>query len=777
MRILAASVVVLLATAAAPRAHATPPAPTGAHPRMLLDPELRAAWKEQAKLPHGPVIGAIAMCDDALHSKEHEHAQYQGAEWSRTVQGCLVAWAATDKEDYAKAAIRYMTALLDDLDLVGDGKGGDDAAKRDSGYALRNLGPATALAYDWLHDKLTPEQRAHARARWAVWLAWYADKGYRPHHPGSNYHAGYAYASTTIAVAEAGEAGVDGDALWKRVADELWGKELAAAFAPTGVLAGGDWFEGWQYGPLSVAELATGERIMRAHGVALAGVGAWIDALLRRHVYALSPSDGLFVNGDIENEKPNAEPGVLTLDAIALGTGSPEARRWARGELNRLKLADKDYFLFDALAGVGDKPEVPPRATWPTWYLASNTQTLYTRARWSPTSVWFVASCEPELDRDHRHFDGGNFVLSRGADDVVVDPTPYGALGTLTTNAPTVRSAHFPDSYQPSQAAWGGSTWTWATQTASGVVAGRCDYANAYKFQERASDVPLALRDLVLLPSDDGTAATLIVVDRATTGGADRDLYLRFRTPGKLTLAGDAAATTVGGTRLTITPSGRSSGTPTIGVPTMKDCFKDVTQGACDAARFPVTDYRVQIGGPKAFAEHAISVTDASKGDGAVKTEPISGAGWAGTRVTGTRDAVVLWPTDDEARTLSYTAPRIAKLTHVVLGAPETDDRATVTAKPVGETCAVTVVAGGMIPAKPLVVSLDASCAVTVDRAAISAPSALADASASGAHGGGGGKRMLGCCDAGEPAGGPVVLALLVVGGLVTRRGRARSAR
>src|SRR5579883_1182772 len=188
---------------------------------MLLDDALRSAWKAQASSGKGPVVTAITICDEAARSNRHDRGVYQSQEWNLVLQACLVAWAATGSADHEKTAIRFMTATLDDLDDVGDGKGGDNAALRDSGYAIRNMGLSTALAYDWLFDRLSPAQRDHARQRWAAWLAQYAAKGYRAHAPGSNYHAGYAIASTAIAIAEAGEASAEGEAQWKRVADEL----------------------------------------------------------------------------------------------------------------------------------------------------------------------------------------------------------------------------------------------------------------------------------------------------------------------------------------------------------------------------------------------------------------------------------------------------------------------------------------------------------------------------------------------------------------------------
>src|SRR5262249_22033822 len=247
-------------------ATAAPPEPTGPHPRLLLTPEVRTAWKAGLQQGRGPLVGAVALCDeDAAH--KHEGALYMGAEWAKMLQACLVAWAATDKPEYIASSLRYFNALLDDLETIGDGKGGDGAAIRDSGYAIRNLGPYTALAYDWLHQlpEMTPQLRAHARQRQAAWLAAYRDKGYHPRDPGTNYPACYLVAATMIASAQGGEAAEEaGPKLWKLVADELWGKDMAAALADGGCLDGGDWAEGWQYGPLSVVEYALAARIARA---------------------------------------------------------------------------------------------------------------------------------------------------------------------------------------------------------------------------------------------------------------------------------------------------------------------------------------------------------------------------------------------------------------------------------------------------------------------------------------------------------------------------------
>lgn len=757
------SLLVLVAIAGV--AHATPPEPSGPHPRMLLDTQLRRAWADQAKLEHGPVIGAIKSCADARDGHEYDHAVYQGANWAKALQACLVAWAATGNKDDATTAIRYMTALLDDLDQIGDHAGGDAAASRDDGYALRNLAPYTAIAYDWLHDQLTPAQRDHARARWKVWLARYLEKGYRPHDPGSNYQAGYILSATTIAVAEAGDAGADGTALWHTVADTIWAKEMAPALSDEGILRGGDWPEGWQYGPLSVAEYALAMRIARGAGIEVNGSSKWLASVFRRHVYGLSPADGVYPLADTENEAPNLPPNVLTLDAVALGDAPPDEKRWARGELSRLELADQESLLYDALAGVGDRPVLVPRASWPTWYLAEGTGTLYARTRWDDRAIWFVTSCRGGMDRDHRHPDAGNFVLSRGRDDVIADPSPYGSQSTLTSNAPTVRSAQLPHDYQPSQAPWGDPSFDFFTQRKSGVIATRCDYSDAYKFQDRKSDVPDALRDLVVIPNAGGTDAAVVVLDRADTGGDDRDLYIRFHTPGHFALAGSTATATVGATKLAITALAPEK--PAIGAPTLKDCFKQGTvRGTCDAARFPSTDYRVKLAGPKPTAVHVIAATAPGA---TVATAPLSGHGYAGVHLTGTRDASVIWRTSGDGA-LTYTAP--AGL-HVVLDAGDRDGRATATAKAASGGCAVTVAPGGPLSARPLIIEVDAACKVTEDPegAAMSA----AHTRVAGSHRSAARSPRSGCCGAQAAPASPLAMSVVVLGMLLRRRRTLRA--
>jgi hypothetical protein len=685
------------------------------------------------------------------------------------LQACLVAWAATDAPEHAKTALRFFDALLDDLDRVGDRGGGDKSAQRDSGYAIRNLGPYTALAYDWLHDKLSPEQRAKARRRWAAWLAWYREHGYRARTPGSNYHAGYLVSATSIAIAQGGEAGEESTLLWQYVADELWGKDMAAAFAAGGILDGGDWPEGWQYGPLAVTSYALSARVARRAGISIEGVDVWLASLLRRHVYGLTPDDKVWPGGDTEAEVPHLDPYVNTLNAISLGDASPETKRWAKGELSRLQLADRDFLLHDALATVGDKPALVPRAEWPTWYLAAATGTLFARTRWDASAVWFVAECQHSIEIDHRHPKTGNFALSRGKDHVIVDPSPYGSASTMTSNAPTVASGHLPANYIPSQGSWGESSgWRWTTQTRSGVVAARCDYADQFKFQHRASDVPHALRDFVLLPGNGGKDAALVIVDRASTTSEGRPMHLRFRSPSGISLDGDLGTAKVGDTQLAIASVARTGGTPETARPTAKDCWKAEHKGKCDAARFPVGEFRVAIPGPDPRATHVITALAA----GVPTSSRIGDQDWSGVHVGVPRDSFVVWPHEPRSAFTYRTPSRAA--THVVLDAPETAGKASVTAKVDGAQCAISVAPGGTFAAKPLVVSIDGACNVSADPEAASAAAAIGTRP-SPVHKPGATTRRAGCCGAQTTPSSPIATSALVGVLLLRRRKRARA--
>jgi hypothetical protein len=698
-------------------------APSGPHPRIWLDAATASGMQAQASVANSPVKRAAARCA-AAHADPSEYAVggWQGFEFVTTLSSCLASYVASGGADDLATAIKYWTVLLDDYQTVGDGLGGDSVVTHDTGYAMRTFAPYSALAYDWLHDApgVTEALRAHARARFDAWSTYYSTSGYLRDLAGANYQAGYTFAETLIAIAEAGEAGQAGDAHWANVRDVIWKKDLVPAFGPGGVLEGGDWPEGWQYGALSVLEHSLAARAMQENGASISGAATWASSLPLRFAYGLTPlAKQSFVGGDSDAATPYRDPDNGALLAAIAGPASEQAKALARKLNLDLKLSNENP-LFDALAAAtpGAATALPDSSS--TNYLAHGSGNWYVRGAWAAETAWGVFQCARHLVDDHQFANAGNWVLTRGGDELVVDPSPYGSLSTLTGNAPAVDSASLPAGYSPSQGYWGKATGlVWARQTGSGVAAARCDYADQFGRSDVASDVTHALRDFVMIPQ--GSGAAVVLIDRVVTGAADRALHLRVRTPASLALTTDGATGTLASSSLAIRKVWSSSGTPNVrAMPQASECPS--SSHTCDVSKLASgSEYRVDVAGPSAFAIH---VVNAQTGAAAPAGLLLSGSGYRGVLVehAGADVAVITndTATAEATASLVYRVPAAAGTIHVVVDAPvDADGLSDVSAKRDGSDCEVEVKPHvGSLPgmsARPLVFGAASDCALADD--------------------------------------------------------------
>jgi hypothetical protein len=734
----------LLAVCVAPVLHAQA-APSAAHPRVWLDQATRLGLQAQASDSASAVARGAARCAAArANPSSYAVGGWQGFEFVTTLSGCLTSWVASNDAADLATAIKYWNVLLDDYAEVGDGLGGDTVVTHDTGYAMRTFAPFAALAYDWLHDApgVTEPLRAHARARFGAWLTYYSSTGYLRDLAGANYQAGYTFAATLMAIAEGGEAGAAGDAHWATVRDTIWTKTLVPALAPSGILQGGDWAEGWQYGPLSVLEYSLAARAMRDNGMAIPGAASWASSLALRFAHGLTPvAKQTFIGGDSDTATPNRNPDNGALLAVIAGPASDQAKSWARKFNADLGLKNENA-LFDALAAAASGPSAALPEGAPTNHLAQGVGNWYARGAWAADTAWSVFQCSRHLVADHEYSNAGNWVLTRGADDLVVDPSPYGSLSTLTGNAPAIDSGVLPAGYSPSQGYWGEATaLRWARQSGSGVAAGRCDYADQFRRSDVPSDVSHALRDFVLVPHEGG--GTVVLVDRAVTGAAERALHLRVRTPSSLVLAGDGATSTVGASSLAISKVWASSGTPNVReMPRASECPS--SSHTCDVSRLAAgTEYRIDVSGPSAFAIHVVNAQ--ASGTSAKPAVLLSGSGYRGALVAQGSASVAVITNDAPdgvlGSSLSYRVPAAAGTVHVVVDAPvDGAGKSDVTSVQDGSECKVVVtphVAGaGGLDGRPLILLTAAGCTVADDgvRAAVD-PGAGGMAEGSGAAG------------------------------------------
>jgi hypothetical protein len=498
--------------------------PHGPHPRILVTADrlaglrgLRAAGAASWRLLQ-------THCDDDVH--ETIASGYEAWDWTNAALDLALCHAVTRRPEYAKAAIRYFRAVLDDHTAVGDGAGGDAVVHHDHGYSIRTRGWLGAVAYDWLHDLpgMTPELRKHAVDRFVEWTKWFSEEGYNRDEPIANYYAGYFGAVAFGGIATEGDDPRAVELL--RRAQRMYDAEIVPTFQAK--LSGGDFPEGWQYGDLVGAILAmfadAESRGPATDGGSRSAFGElpWLEQTVPYRAHALWP-DGkhTFDSGDWSDKPPLAPSHTL----LALATVLPAARPAERQARALARIAVDPAEEWHWLAALGDDPsglvEDPRRGE--LGYIARGTATVTARTDWSPQAVWVAFTSAPSLS-DHQHLDAGHFEIVRGGDALVIDAGGYGSFSSLSHNVITVDDRKENDNYAPNQGTWSdtakiaryedGPRWTYAL----------ADYASAYNPAGYPKDhaqrsVTRAEREVVFSRSPVAglpRSARLVVYDRVT---------------------------------------------------------------------------------------------------------------------------------------------------------------------------------------------------------------------------------------------------------------------
>ena len=740
-----------------------PPTPAGSHPRLFMSATNLEAYTANAKTKGMAAQATVTNCQRTVDKPQDYTARggSDGSTWPEAAVDCAFAYLVTQNATYLTQAIKYWNAALADDQTLGDGKGcvatanpdwktwaasGSGSAPpviltvtHDTGYPMRWYGPFIALAYDWLHDAPGVDEalRSHTRMCLTNWVDYYTQQGYHHDEAGANYNAGFVIGKTLTAIAFGGENGTAGDRLWTETVNDVFGKLLVGdgmagsadpVGAPAGVLVGGDWAEGWQYGPLSVIEYAAAARALEEAGAPQPELDAWASSLIVRFMHGSVPAmDGMFnSNGDLDDTVVYPAASANQLDAVLLGPASDQAAAWATFMKQQLKLSDN--FIWNALAEARVvAPQDYRSQTPPLWYLARGTRTVFARTAWDGSAFWGVFSSPPQVVSDHHHFCAGNFVFSRGADHLVVDPSNYGEPGTLETNAATADSKVVTGDYAPSQTPWSKAELLWARGTAAAVVAARGDYAKAFIFSDTPSDIPYARRDWVMLPEGE-----TVVIDRVQTADANHKLYVNFHTntAGTLKLSGSLASGTVGASQVAIHPVLISAGSPVITKPRVNDDY-DYPCGKCSQGRFAVDNYGVTVLGPWAVAIHVIdglAVGEAvaqvgSLNDDSFDPAPKQNAGVLGAAVYRASKQSYIVATSAQAgaagASMTYGVPGGAPSRHVVFDAPEqADGQSAVAGVAQSGRCVLTITAGAGFVGHPLMFSVATAadgCVVSED--------------------------------------------------------------
>jgi len=243
--VLAMAFAVLL-TALAPAQAAPLP-----HPRIWINSAILTRMQTARTNNTAEWQALQSYCDNTLG--DNIPSGYQFLDWYAAVMNYGLAYRVSGNASYGSEGVKYLTALLRDRNTIGDGAGGAGAISVDSGYVARDLGVGVAIGRDWLDGAsgMTTSLINECNSRLNDWITWYNSNGYARTDPTDNYYAGYFTMVYTASIALEGDSGYQSS--WQTQAENMWSTQVLP-FMQTGAGAGGNWLQGWNYGPWSVRE-------------------------------------------------------------------------------------------------------------------------------------------------------------------------------------------------------------------------------------------------------------------------------------------------------------------------------------------------------------------------------------------------------------------------------------------------------------------------------------------------------------------------------------------
>ncbi len=469
-----------------PDVSTTPPGPEPAYvgpqvARIILTSE-RLGRAKQASSHNTKAWQLLLATCDAASQPEWRLPGYEAWDWANVGLDLALCYHVTMEERFGRAAALYLKALVSDLERVGDGKADLKTVHHDNGYSIRTRGALASVLYDWMRTTKYVDGALKKRAadQIAAWIAWYGGTtdphGYVNDKPLYNYHAGYFGAVAFYGMAFEGDDPRAGAMREKARAE--FRERVAPQFAQ---ISGGEWPEGWQYGPLVTlihSAYVDAESRLSKTKVAL----PWLHETIPYLTHARWPDAiHMFDVGDW-GSKPPTLSGRTTFGPSFVFDAKQRAHAvfLARNEPE----PESEWHWLRVVAEDPSGGSLSPQNE--TSYLAKGTGTVFARTSWTKDAVWFASSNGPQFNADHQRLDKGHFALVRGGDDIYVASAAYGSSSTLGTNAILVDDRVDKDhaghlDYAPSQGASGVDTKVDRFEDATDYVYARADLTDAYR--------------------------------------------------------------------------------------------------------------------------------------------------------------------------------------------------------------------------------------------------------------------------------------------------------
>lgn len=261
----------------------------------------------------------------------------------------------------------------------------------DSGYGIRNYGPALAMVYDWLYDhpSFTTALKASTRTRMKAWIDWYNASGYANQDYISNYNAGFMAARVL-----AGVVMYDEDAGAASYFNNAISHYNAAVLLFDQKMPGGHWPEGWNYGAGAYENYGlAGSGLRVATGDANYTNSQWFSNNILLKLNAVSGDGKYFYDDGAWTGMQSGFPDVkdMYVAGYLVGWGSSNGRlaasyvnlvRNVPGVDNSTVVGEWKRFLFyDPSAAAADLSAVTPS------YLANGTGLVTMRSGWNAANA------------------------------------------------------------------------------------------------------------------------------------------------------------------------------------------------------------------------------------------------------------------------------------------------------------------------------------------------------------------------------------------------------
>jgi hypothetical protein len=685
------------------------------HPRILLTPERVNALMalQRANAPTWQAL--LQVCNDRVNGTSE--SGYEGEDWAYGTLALALCWHVNPgRTEYARAAGKYLVALMDDNERVGDHRGGDRIIERNDGYGIRNHGFLAAVAFDWLYPsgEITPDVKKKVIGRVANFLKWYRKDGYKRDDAISNHYMGHFGTAAAAGLAFDGEDPKGAEI--RALARHMWKNEVIRDFAK---LSGGDFAEGWQYARTVIASIAVyieGESRAPGGNPKIADELPWFKESVAFQTHALLP-DGVhcFDNADW-SRKPARPPSMqLMLTSLALPRDPAGSRALWLGR----KAMQPDHTFWQWADALGDDPNNPgedPRKG-PTAHFARGTGTVMARTDWTDKAAWVSLTAAPFMS-DHQHLDQGHFEVVRGADPLIIDPGDYDSYSTMSHNSILVDDRKDAMRFSPNQGAWGKDIAVRQYQDAQGVTYALADFGHAYDAdpdEKKPRSVPRAEREWIFsrapVPGMAGPSARLVLYDRVTVAKPSYGVVWTGHASVTPKVNASTTSVTVGASQAIVkvlVPPGATQKLLTEPTIRTNDIFMQNTPAE------GIRSTRFETESPKGATErrflHAIAIGNA--GDAPPLTFRVEGEGADGAVIA---DEAYVFPEAGPHKApagFSYKPPsNLAR--HIVVGlAP--NGAYTFNGNKDGQGCKIVVGAGGATKASPAgVVILSAKdCAV-----------------------------------------------------------------